>query len=137
MSNVPVLCITIDEELQLRLLEERYAREFFALIVCNRTYLREWMSWAANEGSIDDTRTFMKQTLLQFANNEGFHAGIWYRNSLVGSIGYPTFDWANRKAEIGYWIDASMQGRGLVTKACKTLITYAFNEYQLPKFRPN
>ena len=133
MGNVPVLCIRIDEELQLRLLEERYAKEFFALIMRNRAYLSKWMTWAAKEGSIDDTRAFMKQTLLQFANNEGFHASIWYQDSLVGSIGYPTFDWTNRKAEIGYWIDASMQGRGIVTKACKSLITYAFDEYQLNK----
>src|SRR5260221_9568105 len=74
-----------------------------------------------------------KQTLLQFANNEGLQTGTWYQNRLVGSIGYPHLDWADRKVEIGYWIDASMQGKGLVTKICQVLVTSAFDQYHLNK----
>ena len=133
MSHSPVLCIPIDQELQLRLHEERYAEEYFALIERNRAYLQQWMPWAAYEGSLEETKAYMKQTLLQFANNEGLQTGIWYQDRLVGSIGYPHLDWANRKVEIGYWIDASMQGKGIVTKACRTLVTYAFDQYRLNK----
>lgn len=64
MGAVPVLCMQIDNEIQLRLHEARYAEEYFALIERNRAYLREWMPWAAYESSIEDTRTYMKQTLL-------------------------------------------------------------------------
>jgi len=74
-----------------------------------------------------------KQTLLQFANNEGLQTGTWYQNRLVGSIGYPHLDWADRKVGIGYWIDASMQGKGLVTKICQVLVTSAFDQYHLNK----
>lgn len=133
MGTVPILCIQVDNETQLRLHEARYAGEYFALIDRNRAYLREWMPWAAHESSIEDTRAYMKQTLLQLANNEGLQTGIWYHDQLVGSIGYPRLDWADRKAEIGYWLDASMQGKGLVTKACRTLVTYAFDQYRLNK----
>jgi ribosomal-protein-serine acetyltransferase len=42
-------------------------------------------------------------------------------------------DWAERKVEIGYWLGESFQGKGLMTKACKTLITYAFAELGLNK----
>jgi ribosomal-protein-serine acetyltransferase len=133
MSQSPVLCIPIDEEIELRLHEEQYAQEYFALIERNRAYLREWMPWAADEGSLAETKADMKQTLLQFANNEGLQTGIWYQNRLVGGIGYPRLDWTNRKVEIGYWIDASMQGKGLVTKVCRALVIYAFDEYHLNK----
>jgi ribosomal-protein-serine acetyltransferase len=75
----------------------------------------------------------MKQTLLQFANKEELQLGIWYQNRLVGCIGYPHLDWANRKVEIGYWIDASMQGKGLGTRVCRALVTYAFDQYRLNK----
>ncbi|PYS72194.1 MAG: N-acetyltransferase [Acidobacteria bacterium] len=40
-------------------------------------------------------------------------------------------DWANRKTEIGYWLGASFQGKGLVTKSCRVLIDHAFNELKL------
>ena len=88
MSQSPVLCLYIDEETQLRLHEERYAEEYFALIELNRAYLREWMPWAAYENSLEETKIYMRRTLLQFANNEALQTGIWYQNRLVGSIGY-------------------------------------------------
>jgi len=133
MSQSPVLCIPIDEEIELRLHEEQYAEEYFTLIERNRAYLQEWMSWAADAGSLAETKAYMKQTLLQFANQEELQLGIWYQNRLVGCIGYPHLDWANRKVETGYWIDASMQGKGLVTKVCRALVTYAFDQYRLNK----
>lgn len=133
MGQSPVLCLPIDEETQLRLHEERYAEEYFALIERNRARLQEWMPWAAYESALEDLKAYMKQTLLHFANNEGLDMGIWYQNRLVGSIGYPRMDWADRKTEIGYWIDASMQGKGLVTKVCRALVTYAFDHYHLNK----
>jgi ribosomal-protein-serine acetyltransferase len=70
MSQSPVLCLPIDEELQLRLYEEQYAEEYFALLERNRTHLREWMPWAASAGSLEETKASMKQTLLQLANTE-------------------------------------------------------------------
>ncbi len=133
MKQPPFLHLPVDEETQLRLHEERFAGEYFALIDRNRAYLQKWMPWAAFENSLEDIKAYMKHTLLQFANNEGLQTGIWYQNRLVGSIGYPSLDWADHKTEIGYWIDASMQGKGLVTKACKTLVTYAFEQYHLNK----
>jgi ribosomal-protein-serine acetyltransferase len=40
-------------------------------------------------------------------------------------------DWDNRSTEIGYWLGASFQSKGLVTKSCRALIDYAFNELNL------
>lgn len=133
MSPSPVLALSIDEQTHLRLLEEQYAQEYFALTERNRTYLQEWMPWAAYEGSLEETKAYMKQTLYQFANHEGLQTGIWYQDRLVGASGYPHLDWANRRVEIGYWIDAAMQGKGLVTKVCRALVSYAFEHYQLNK----
>jgi ribosomal-protein-serine acetyltransferase len=133
MSPSPVLCLAIDEQTQLRLHEEPYAEEFHALTERNRTYLQEWMPWAVYESSLDEMKAYMKQTLLQFANHEGLQTGIWYHDQLVGAIGHPRLDWANRLVEIGYWIDAALQGKGLVTKVCRVLVSYAFDQYQLNK----
>lgn len=121
----------IDDETELRLHEERYAEAFFQLIDRNREYLRQWMEWLDYEQSVEDTRAFMKDTRLQFANNQGLTTGIWYRGQIVGTIGMHALDWIDRKVEIGYWLSADQQGKGLMTKACKTLVNYAFGEYQL------
>jgi ribosomal-protein-serine acetyltransferase len=133
MSPSPVLALSIDEQTHLRLLEEQYAQEFFALTERNRTYLQEWMPWAAGEGSLEETKAYMKQSLLQFANREAMRTGIWYQDRLVGVISFEQIDWTNLCVEIGYWIDAAMQGKGLVTTVCRALVSYAFEQYQLNK----
>ena len=50
MSDKPVLCIQVNEETQLRLLEERHVEEYFALIERNQEHLHEWIAVEAYEG---------------------------------------------------------------------------------------
>jgi len=131
VQQASALCIHVDEALQLRLHEARYAELYFALIERNRTHLQAWEPWASDEGSLESTRTYIKQTLHQFAEGTSLQTEIWYQDQLVGSIGLHGIDGADRKAEIGYWIDAAMQGKGIVTRACRALISYAFTHYHL------
>lgn len=126
-------CMRLDDDTELRLHEERFAEEYYQLIDRNRTHLREWMPWLDDERSVDDLRVFMRGSLQQFASNEGFQAGIWYQGTIVGSIGLHDLDWIDRKIEMGYWLSADQQGKGLVTKACKTLVDFVFEAYKLNK----
>jgi ribosomal-protein-serine acetyltransferase len=133
MGYRPRLCISIDDETELRIYEERHAQEVAELVDQNRVYLRQWLPWVDFSRTIEDSKAFIKNSLQQFAQNEGFQMGIWYRGKLAGGIGYHPIDWANRKVEIGYWLGESFQGKGLMTKACRTLVTYAFDELGLNK----
>jgi ribosomal-protein-serine acetyltransferase len=63
--------------------------------------------------------------------NFGFQCGIWFHDVLAGIIGFHNIDWMNRNVEIGYWLGEEFQGRGIMTKACRTLTNYAFYEYRL------
>jgi ribosomal-protein-serine acetyltransferase len=123
----------IDEDTQLRLIEERYAEEIFALIERNRSYLRAWIGWVDFETSVESTRDFLHKRLIQFANNQGFNMGIWYQGQLVGAIGFNYINWGIRKGEIGYWLDEAAQGKGIMTRACKAMMALGFVEYHLNK----
>lgn len=113
MNNTPLLCIRIDEDTELRIYEGRHAQEVAELVDQNRAYLRQWLPWLDNSRTVEDSKAFIKNSLQQFANNEGFQMGIWYKGKLVGGIGYHPIDWANRKVEIGYWLAETHQGKGL------------------------
>ena len=41
--------------------------------------------------------------------------------------------WEKRRAEIGYWLDKDLQGRGIITRAARALTTYAITELGLNK----
>lgn len=133
MSEKYVLSMVIDEEIALRLVEARHTDAYYALINRNREYLRQWMGWVDHETAPETTGEFLHQRLMQFANNQCLQMGIWYRGKMVGSIALNAINWSARKTEIGYWLDAGMQGRGIMTRACRALTTYAFEEYDLHK----
>jgi ribosomal-protein-serine acetyltransferase len=132
MSNRAVLCIQVNEEIQLRLFEERHAEDYFALISRNRAYLHEWIAVEAYEGPVETLRAHVKQRLLRFVNGEGYHLGIWYQDALVGILDY-RLNWRGRSVELGYWLDEAMQGKGIVTQACRTIVRHAFEEHQVHK----
>jgi ribosomal-protein-serine acetyltransferase len=46
-------------------------------------------------------------------------------------VGLKPVDWANRNTEIGYWLAADCQGKGLITEACRAVIDYLFTEWNL------
>ena len=74
----------IDEDIELRLHQNRYAEELFALVDRNRAYLREWLPWLDNTTTLEDERTFINASLESFARGELLPLGIWHQGSQIG-----------------------------------------------------
>lgn len=121
----------IQEGVCLRLMEERHAPEVFTVVDRERAYLREWLPWVDMTTEAEHTLNFIKTSLDQFANNDGFSAGIWSGDEFVGGIGTHKIDWLYRRVEIGYWIAQRFQGRGIVTDACRAVMEHAFHGWKL------
>lgn len=126
-----MLSHSVDDEIELKILEPRFAEELYDLSNRNRIYLREWLPWVDETKSADETRSFIDVTLKQLGANNGFHCGIFYKNTIVGCVGFHYIDWENKKTSIGYWLGAEYQGLGIMTIACKALISHAFLELKL------
>ena len=126
-----MFCARVRDGLDLRLLEERHAPEVFALVDQDRGYLREWLPWVDATRALDDSLSFIRSSLEQFASNNGFAAGIWSGGRFAGVVGTHKIDWLNRKVEIGYWLGRAFQGRGIVTDACRAVVTHALGELEL------
>ena len=54
-------------------------------------------------------------------------------NQIIGSCGFNTLDYENRKAEIGYELDSTFWGRGYGTEAVSSLVDYAFKQLHFTK----
>ena len=119
------------EGFALRLLEERHAKILFAAVEREREHLRPWLAWVDSTHSEEDTLSFIRSVLEQFADNRGFAAGIWDGTRLAGTIGVHRIDWLNRRVEIGYWLGREYEGRGIMTDACRAVITHLFREMEL------
>ncbi|MDR0419340.1 MAG: GNAT family N-acetyltransferase [Prevotellaceae bacterium] len=60
---------------------------------------------------------------------------IYYQNAFAGLIGFKGTDYVHSKTEIGYWIRQQFQGKGIISKSCKVLVDYAFNEMKINRIQ--
>jgi len=121
----------IDENIELCLLEERHADQVYSLLKENLDHLQEELPWLNAELSLNDTKEYIRAGLERFSANNGLRAGIWFRGDLAGIASLHSVSWEDKKASLGYWLGSSFQGHGLVTKACRALIQYAFGVQKL------
>jgi ribosomal-protein-serine acetyltransferase len=121
----------IDQDVTLKLIDESQADELFTLSDDSRNHIREWLRWVDGTKSVADTKQFIALTRKQYGNNEGLVATMWYRGEMAGTTSLHKLDLKLKSVEIGYWVGERFQGKGIVTKSCRTLIDYAFNTLQL------
>jgi len=121
----------IGDDIEIRLLEERHAEEIFAVIERSREHLRQWLPWVDETRSASDIRTFLHGALEAFARGEELHAGIWIAGSLAGAIGHHRVDNLHHNASIGYWLAESVQGKGVMTRCCRAMLEYLFEQRSL------
>jgi ribosomal-protein-serine acetyltransferase len=124
---------TIDPDIQLRLFEHRHAEQLGAFFRDNRAHLEAELPWLAEPFSTDDVHAYMQAGLDRFAANNGFRAGIWWREQLAGCLSLHGVEWNDRRASLGYWLGAAFQGHGIITRSCRAVISYAFADLLLDR----
>lgn len=126
-----MLQIKIDEEVSLRILEERHAEDLFAAVDHCRPYLREWLPWVDATKTVQDSKDYIKFGLKKFADGQGPEFGIWYKGELAGVIGLHFIHWQNKRTSIGYWLSEKFQGKGIMVRANEAMLKYIFEELEL------
>lgn len=123
--------IKVDQEIEIQLFQLQDAQKLFQLVNQNREHLQKWLPWVENMDSPFQYEAVIPHWLRQFAENNGFNAGILYKGELVGSIGLHQIDWHNRQTSIGYYLAQSAEGHGIMTRSVQALLNYAFHELSL------
>lgn len=121
----------IDENVELRPPSAEDAEKIFAAVKQNYEHLRPFLHWVAPEFSIESTREFISRSSEAAREKTSLSLSIFYDEKLIGAIGFVKFDLPSRNTEIGYWIDKNFEGKGIITKSCRKLIDYAFNDLQM------
>jgi ribosomal-protein-serine acetyltransferase len=112
------------------------ADAYHELFSRNQERIARWESWASQESSPGGMRDYLVHLGQGWINGEGLPGAIACKTGdrwvLVGSVGLTVSSYTS-SAEIGFWIDASYEGRGLVTRAARVLIEYAFDRLKLAR----
>jgi ribosomal-protein-serine acetyltransferase len=120
------LKLAVDDSLVLREISEDDAAELTDLVDRNRGYLRDWLPWLDSSNGIRDTARFIGRSIEQAEDENGYTFVIVCKGAVAGVIGQHYLDSLNQRTEIGYWLDASRQGNGIVTRSTARLMDYSF-----------
>jgi len=123
-----VFAFPLGDHAQLRPLEPWHAQEFLAHIDRARPYVDPWIPWATFSTDLASATAVLQRYADDQATDTRRIYGIWLDGTLVGGVMFTKFDAASGVCEIGCWLEAEGAGRGLVTRACRALIDWAFKE---------
>jgi ribosomal-protein-serine acetyltransferase len=123
--------LKVDDDLELGFYTERNAEEVYRVVKENYEHLYRWSPWLDEGYSIERAKLFANYSIKQFANRESMPVCIICKNEIVGGTGFGTINWDYKTTEIGYWLAKKHEGKGIVTKCCRKLLDYAFDELGL------
>jgi RimJ/RimL family protein N-acetyltransferase len=116
----------------LRPLEPWQAEEFAAHMDRAREHIRPWVGPSFVTDDLDGARATLQRYADATARDGNRIFGIWLDTAgaptLVGGVMFVEFSAAAGTCEIGCWLEPGAEGYGLITAACRMLLTYAFDE---------
>lgn len=119
--------IPINRDLCLSPVSMSIAEDLYALSDANRDYLGKWLPWIKHTRSVDDTRAYIGSCSSQCVFGGKFSLAVMYRGKVAGVIDFKGKD-SSRTLEIGYWLGEKFTGQGIMTKACRAMIQFAFEK---------
>lgn len=116
-----------DDGAELRPLEPWHAEEFLAHLDRGREFIGQHIAFGEQQTDADSARELLTMYAHRRADDAGSLHGIWLDGKLVGGVLFRTFDAARGFAEAGCWLEPAAAGRGLVTRAVRVLLGWAFD----------
>ncbi|MCB2299250.1 GNAT family N-acetyltransferase [Clostridium tagluense] len=92
-----------------------------------------WLPWVSSTKGVDDIVPFIKVAQKQYVSGEGFKEILMFQGNYAGFTGYYNVDLNIKSASIGYWLGEPYQNKGIMARALKVFIDYAFNKMGLNK----
>ena len=78
-----------------------------------------------------DIEAFQARVELQEREGVGLTRIIEHAAAIGGVVSFNRIDLYNRRTDLGYWIDRTLEGRGICRRSCSQLLSYAFEELDL------
>ncbi|HEY1916900.1 MAG TPA: GNAT family protein [Streptosporangiaceae bacterium] len=122
-----MLSYSLGDGAELRSLEPWNAAEFIAAVERDRAHLAPWLPWSGIKDE-ESARAMLQNYADRQAQDSGRIYGIWLDGKLSGGVLFRVFSAEAGSCEVGVWLAAEAEGRGLVTRAVRHMIDWAFHE---------
>ena len=123
--------VQIDDTLTLRQLKVSEYQTMFDLVDKNREQLRRWLPWVDYVTEAENYKSTIQAWIDSNDASQSMTLGVYLNDQLVGMCGFNTIDLLNRRGAIGYWLAEEYNGQGIMTRAVRGLVDYAFKKLEL------
>lgn len=91
--------------------------------------LHEWMPWASERPSVEETEKVMRESVARWALRTDLTLLLFRKEDgeLVGGSGLHLMDWSVPRFEIGYWGRRRYQGQGYIVESTQAIARFAFD----------
>ncbi|MFB5078220.1 50S ribosomal protein L7/L12-serine acetyltransferase [Enterobacter sp. 10-1] len=116
--------IVVNDRLVLRAVDERYVTVLHQLVEKNKRWLQHSLSWPTEVRGEDETRRHVQGNVMLHQRGYAKMFLLFLQDEMVGVLSFNQIEPINKTAYIGYWIDESHQGQGLLSQALQAFIDY-------------
>ncbi|ENL8719567.1 50S ribosomal protein L7/L12-serine acetyltransferase [Klebsiella oxytoca] len=116
--------IPVTDSLSLRAVDERHVPELHQLVMKNQRWLQQSLSWPAGVTHEEETRRHVQGNVMLHQRGYAKMFLLFLQEEIVGVLSFNQIEPINKTAYIGYWIDESHQGQGLLSQALQALMDY-------------
>lgn len=118
----------------LKIISENEHKAYFTLIDTNRNRLiRYFPNTVRSVQTSKQARNHLIKIHKKHQEKGIYPFGIYQNDTLIGWISIKNIDWRIPKSELGYYIDKSYEGKGIITNAVNEIVTYSFENLGIEK----
>lgn len=123
--------IPINPNTYLELIATDHAPMIYEMVDSNREHLRTWLPFVDRMKELSFAENFVRGTIVRNETGAEYAFMIYHNKKPVGRIGVYKIDMVNRSGEIGYWLIADAQSKGIVSNAVNGLLDFCFEKLNL------
>lgn len=125
--------LAVSEDILLRNYDEEDALQLFKVVDANRQHLRPWLIWVDGTLREEHSLEYIRAAGQEQYDQKSMALGIFKSGILIGGIGMHHWDQRLKKAQIGYWLVKTEEGKGMIHQCASVFIDYLFGRLQLNK----
>lgn len=126
--------IPVNTTLELRAVEESHVPALHQLVLKNKAWLQQSLDWPQYVTSQEETRKHVQGNMLLHQRGYAKMYLIFYRDVVAGVLSFNVIEPLNKTAYIGYWLDESLQGQGVMSQSLQALVTHYARRGELRRF---
>ena len=118
--------VSIDEECSLCQPLPELSTYFFEILSKHRIKMLKWSGFASTIKTNKDAERWIKEIYFFNQGGQKFNSILVWKDHFAGMMALHRIDKANRRAEIGYWVNHDFQGNGLISRAMIPFLKHVF-----------